>query len=181
MRVKRALDLKQLLSGNEKAARLAPATRLAMAALLYTGTRTAALLNAKWDAVDLAGATWTVPVADLKLTAEARKKARPFAVPLCPTAVAIFERLRREAGESPWVVTSPVERPDDKARPLDAKSTGARLSSAPEEWPAQLGAACNRSRPAADLAHVGRRTGDLSGHRREGSRTRRREPGGGLH
>lgn len=117
-----ALGLQALLDGTAKTARLQPATRLAMAALLYTGTRTGALLNAKWDAVDLKEATWTVPVADQKLTAEARKKARPFVVPLCPTAVAIFKRLQKEAGKSPWVVTSPVEREDLVPAKLEDKA-----------------------------------------------------------
>ncbi len=118
----RALDLAALLDGKAKAARLKPATRLAMAALLYTGTRTAALLNAKWEAVDLAKATWTIPVADQKLTVKARKKATPLDVPLCSTALAIFERLKMEAGGSPWVVTSPVERDDKEAARLDDKA-----------------------------------------------------------
>lgn len=102
-----AIDLEALLAETDKPARLKPATRLALAALVYTGTRTGAILNAKWEAVDLKAATWTVPPEDQKLTVEARKKAKPFVVPLCPTAVAIFKRLRQEAGASPWVVTSP--------------------------------------------------------------------------
>ena len=109
-----AIDLEELLNGTDKAARLKPATRLALAALVYTGTRTGAVLNARWEAVDLKKATWTVPPEDQKLTVEARKKAKPFAVPLCPTAVSIFKRLQKEAGASPWVVTSP--RAEKKAK-----------------------------------------------------------------
>lgn len=118
-----ALSVRALLEGTEEEERLQPATRLALAALLYTGVRTAALLNAKWSAVDLEAATWTIPVADQKLTREARKKAKPFVVPLCPTAIAIFKRLKQEAGSSPWVVTSPVELEDgQEPKRIDQKA-----------------------------------------------------------
>jgi integrase len=130
-----ALDLDELLNGTDKPARLKPATRLALAALVYTGTRTGAILNAKWDAVDLKAATWTVPPEDQKLTVEARKKAKPFVVPLCPTALAVFKRLRKEAGASPWVVTSPP-RPGKEPARLEAKALAHaldRLQTATEE------------------------------------------------
>ncbi len=106
----RALDFARLLDGTAGAARVKPTTRLALAALLYTGTRTGALVNARWEAVDLKKAMWTIPVADQKLTVEARKKARPFVVPLCPMAVSIFKRLQEEGKGSPWIVASPVTR-----------------------------------------------------------------------
>jgi integrase len=48
-----------------------------------------------------------VPVARLKLRKEQRASARPFVVPLPPTAVEILKALKKEAGTSPWVLTSP--------------------------------------------------------------------------
>lgn len=117
-----AIDLEALLRGKAKESRIARSTRLAMAALLYTGVRTASLLNATWQAVDLAEATWMIPVADQKLTKKKRAKAKPFVVPLCPTALAVFKQLKAEAGSSPWVVTSPVEREDKQPARLDDKA-----------------------------------------------------------
>jgi integrase len=110
-----ALDLTALLDGTAKPIRLSPSVRLATAALLYTGVRTGSLLAARWAAVDMEGASWVIPVSDLKLTKEARMRARPFTVPLCATAAAIFRRLKEEAGDSPWVVASPKKRKSDEA------------------------------------------------------------------
>ena len=45
----------------------------------------------------------------LKLRKEDAAEARPFVVPLPGPALAILERLRAEAGESPWVLASPKD------------------------------------------------------------------------
>ena len=99
---------------------LAPATAAALKLLLLTGVRTGELLRARWANVDFAAATWTIPVADQKLTKEQERRAKPFVVPLSPTAVELFEGLREiaravrvasedgeGAKESPWVMASP--------------------------------------------------------------------------
>ena len=63
--------------------------------------------------VDTKGAIWTIPVENQKLTKDQAKKAKPFVVPLTPTALALLAELQVEAdklkakGEaSPWLVPS---------------------------------------------------------------------------
>lgn len=111
-----------LNANRPEAHKLRPATAAALKLLLLTGVRTGELLKAQWKNVDLGGATWTIPVADQKLTKEQERRAKPFMVPLSPTAVALFQELRaiadavqaarqddeeEEALELPWVMTSP--------------------------------------------------------------------------
>lgn len=76
---------------------LHPTTAAALKILLLTGARSGELLRAKWRDVDLDAATWTIPVENQKLTLRQARKARPFVIPLSPTALALFRDLRRFA------------------------------------------------------------------------------------
>lgn len=72
---------------------LTPTVRVLLRLLLLLGVRTGELLQATWDEVDFAAATWTVPVAHQKLTMRQAKRARPWIVPLPPLAVSLFKEL----------------------------------------------------------------------------------------
>ncbi len=98
---------------------LAAATRAGLRLLLLTGVRTGELLLAKWADVNLdkdeeewedgqkaPRPTWTIPVANQKLSPKQARDAHPFALPLVPEAVALLDTLRAEAKGSPWVMAS---------------------------------------------------------------------------
>jgi len=104
-----ALDLTALLDGIAKPQRLSPTVRLGLAFLLYVPVRSHSFIGARWEEVDLDSALWTVPVARLKLKQGARAAASDFIAPLPSTAVTILRRLQELAGESHWVLASPVE------------------------------------------------------------------------
>jgi integrase len=99
----RALDA-AVLGDPTKAQKLRPATAAALRLLLLTAARTGELLRARWTDVDLDAATWTIPVENQKLTRAQERRARPFVIPLPPTAVALFEVLRDQADGAPWVL-----------------------------------------------------------------------------
>lgn len=88
------------------AQKIRPATAAALKLLLLTAVRTNELLRARWEDVDLEAGTWTIPVANQKLTKAQERKAKPFVIALPPTAVSLFEALQELAGESPWVMAS---------------------------------------------------------------------------
>lgn len=118
-----ALDLTALLDGSARARRLSVTMRLGIAFQLYVPTRTQSVIAARWDEVDLDAARWTIPADRLKVRSKReRAKARPFVVPLPETAVAILHRLREEAGESPWILTSPRSKPDEEPRHVEGKA-----------------------------------------------------------
>jgi integrase len=73
---------------------ITPTVRNGLRVLLLTGVRSGELLHATWEEVDLQAATWTIPVAHQKLTRERERTARPWTVPLAPTALRLFEELR---------------------------------------------------------------------------------------
>jgi integrase len=85
---------------------MSPAARAGLRLLLMTGVRTGELLLARWEHVDLEGANWTIPVANQKLTRAQERKAKPFVIPLVPSALALFRELQTLAGKSPWVMAS---------------------------------------------------------------------------
>jgi len=106
----KALDLTALLKGTAVPCRLSETVRLGIAFQLYVPTRSQSLIGARWEEFDFEAKRWTVPPERIKVRSKKdRSKARPFVVPLAPTAVAILEKLRELAGESPWVLASPLE------------------------------------------------------------------------
>ena len=107
-----ALDLAALLDGTAKPQRLSAVVRLGLAFQLYVPLRSHSIIGAAWAEVDLEAGTWTVPVDRLKMRAEERTAAQPFTVTLPPAAVAILKRLQKEAGDSPWVLASPLDPKD---------------------------------------------------------------------
>ena len=124
-----ALDLTALLEGTAKKARLTATVRLALAFQLYVPLRTHSLIGARWEELDLDAARWTVPVDRLKLRKEERATARPFMVPLPVTAVAMLKRLREEAGDSPWVLASPLPpKPGEEPAHIEDKALVRALS-----------------------------------------------------
>jgi integrase len=87
---------------------LTPTVRNGLRLLLLTGVRTGELLKARLEDVDLEKATWTVPVANQKLTREKEKTARPWIVPLAPMALALVKELHGLAKtlRSPFLMAS---------------------------------------------------------------------------
>lgn len=112
-----ALDLTALLDGTAKPRKLSPTVRLGIAFQLYVPTRTHSIIGARWEEIDMKAGRWTVPVDRLKLRKEDASEAKPFVVPLPGAARAILERLKSEAGKSPWVLASPK----DPANHIDPK------------------------------------------------------------
>jgi integrase len=111
--------------------RFRPATANALRILLLSAARTGELLQARWEDVDIeghryakdleySGPTWTIPVKNQKLTKKQEKTAKPFIIPLTPLMESVFEELRAESGESPWVMASP----DSSSGHYDEKSLG---------------------------------------------------------
>ncbi|MGC3998076.1 MAG: integrase family protein [Anaeromyxobacter sp.] len=104
-----ALDLNALLDGTAKDQKLSKTVRLGIAFLHYVPVRTHSLVAAEWREFDLEACRWTIPVARMKLHRDDRAEARPFVVPLPPTAIAILKRLQEQAGGSRWVLASPKD------------------------------------------------------------------------
>lgn len=84
---------------------------LALRIMLATCVRTIELVKARWEHLDLVEGTWVVPDDSVKTR-------RGYVVPLCPTVVVWFRKLRALAGESAWVL--PARREDRRARLGDA-------------------------------------------------------------
>jgi integrase len=70
---------------------LGRANELSIRILLATCVRKGELLNAKWEHIDLEGATWTIPD-------ENAKNRQGFVIPLAPQVVEWFRELRPIAG-----------------------------------------------------------------------------------
>jgi integrase len=80
-------------------ARLATTPGAAAKALAFTtltAARSGEVLNAIWDEIDLATATWTIPASRMKM-------GKPHAVPLSDAAVSLLRALEATRGESPFV------------------------------------------------------------------------------
>jgi integrase len=73
---------------------MTPTVRNGLKLLLLLGSRSGELLQAELEEVDFDAATWTVPIAHQKLTRKQEQTARPWVVPLPPTALAVFGELR---------------------------------------------------------------------------------------
>ena len=70
------------------ATKVLPSTKLAFQLLSLTACRSAEILGATWDEVDLEKATWTIP-------AERMKKRRIHCVPLAKQAIGVLEAAKR--------------------------------------------------------------------------------------
>jgi integrase len=92
-------------------ARFSPTVKTGLKLILLTGVRSCELLRARWGEVDLEAGTWTIPVANQKLTRKQAQKptARPWTVPLSSPAVALFRQLEVFAQGSEWVMASPFD------------------------------------------------------------------------
>jgi integrase len=73
---------------------------LALQFLILTASRTNEVLGARWDEIDFATATWTIPASRMKARREHR-------VPLSPAAVELLRKLPRENG-NPFVFIGPT-------------------------------------------------------------------------
>jgi integrase len=73
---------------------MTPTVRHALRLLLLLGVRSGELIRATWDELDLDDATWTVPIVHQKMTKKREKDARPWTVPLPPTAVRLLRELK---------------------------------------------------------------------------------------
>jgi integrase len=72
---------------------LTPTVRNGLRILLLTGVRSGELLQAGLEELNFEAGTWTIPVAHQKLTRERERTARPWVVPLAPTAFRLFQEL----------------------------------------------------------------------------------------
>jgi len=75
----------------------------ALAFTVFTAARSGEVLNATWDEIDLATATWTVPASRMKM-------GKPHAVPLAEAAVAILSAQEAARGTSPYVFPGALPR-----------------------------------------------------------------------
>ncbi|RZI56990.1 MAG: site-specific integrase [Rubrivivax sp.] len=80
---------------------------LALRILLATCVRSIELAKARWEHVDLASGTWWVPD-------EIVKTRNGFLVPLTPTVIGWFRKLKLLAGTSPWVLPCRTSRRRDR-------------------------------------------------------------------
>jgi len=87
----------------------------ALAFTILTAARSGEVLNATWDEIDLATATWTVPASRMKM-------GKPHAVPLAEAAVAILKDFEGARGTSPYVFPGALPR-----RPLSVMSLKMRM------------------------------------------------------
>jgi integrase len=88
--------------------------------LLLTGQRRGELAQAKWQDVDVEGATWTIP-------AENAKTGRESVVPLSAWALREFEALKRDSNHSAWVLPT-VGREEAGTRPVHPQQLTTSLS-----------------------------------------------------
>jgi integrase len=101
---------------------ITPTVRNGLKLLLLTAVRSGELLAAKWENVDSKAGTWSIPPEDQKLTLRREQTARPFIVPIAPTAARLFEELRALAGAvgSPYVMAS--FHPAARGEPISEKA-----------------------------------------------------------
>lgn len=99
-----------------------PTVRDALRLLLLTGVRSGELRLATWEEVDFDKAAWVIPVDHQKLSKRAEKGARPFVVPLPPTALALFKQLRALADSIGSQNVLASWHPDAKGEPITDKA-----------------------------------------------------------
>jgi integrase len=102
----RALDdeeLAALLANVDEVTKRAKRTGIAIRVILLTAVRRSELTGARWSELDLEAKApvWDIPS---ERTKTGLKTGVGFAVPLTPAALEQFNRLKRLAGRSPWVL-----------------------------------------------------------------------------
>jgi integrase len=103
-------------------------TARALEFLILTNVRTNAILQARWQEIDLERAVWTIPLASLK---DREHRTEPFRVPLAPRAVEILEDLRR-ARVSEYVF--PGQRPSAPFSNMAFLTLLGRMSAGGRKW-----------------------------------------------
>lgn len=98
-------ELKRLLDGID-AYNGGLLTRVALLTSLYTFQRPGNVRSAQWAHVDLDAATWTIPSALMKGTAEQKLNGRDHTVPLCNQLVAKLRELHAVTGRGMYVFPS---------------------------------------------------------------------------
>ena len=95
--------LERVRASNARGAKARRATALAFEFLVLTACRSGEVRGARWDEVDDAAATWTVPPERMKAKLEHR-------VPLSSRAVAVLDEAREISDRSGLVFPSPTGR-----------------------------------------------------------------------
>lgn len=80
------------------------ATKAAFKYMTYTAARNGMVRGARWEEIDYATGTWTVP-------AERMKSGRPHRSPLSQAALAVLDQARKRTGGVGLVFPSPTGRP----------------------------------------------------------------------
>jgi integrase len=83
-----------------------PTTRIALALSAMVFQRPGNVRSMQWAHVDLAGATWTIPAAEMKRKKEDKANGAPHLVPLADQAVALFRELQPLTGHGRYVFPS---------------------------------------------------------------------------
>ena len=76
-------------------------TRLGLMLIAHTFVRSGELNGARWDEINYADAVWVIPEERMKLR-------KPHVVPLSRQSVALLRQLEILAGDSPYVLNSPL-------------------------------------------------------------------------
>jgi integrase len=110
-RILDANELRAFWQALDQAPRMSVQVKAGLRVLALTGVRTSELLKAQWTNVNFTKATWTVPVADQKLSPKQAKRAKPWVVPLSPPAIELFRELKTYAVDEtekplPYVMAS---------------------------------------------------------------------------
>jgi integrase len=85
---------------------LEPLTRIGLQLILLTGLRTQEVRTLRWADVDTEAKVLRIRVENQKLTLKAARKAKPYAQPLSPVALALLENAKTFSGKSEWVFPS---------------------------------------------------------------------------
>ena len=77
-----------------------PVVKLALEFIAHAATRSGETRNARWQHVNMAERTWTIP-------ADHAKTGRPHMVPLSDRAVAVLDEAKAIAGDAGWLFPTP--------------------------------------------------------------------------
>lgn len=99
--------------------------------LLATCVRKGELLRARWAHLDLERGLWTIPEEHIKSrnsrSAKLGGERRDFVIPLAPTVIRWFQKLRDVAGDSAYVLPARVHRHGREDRPINTYTLNAAL------------------------------------------------------